>query len=126
MPLVRRLLRFIRPRSSTRDLRDVAIHGPWTAKRVTVRRTGVRRRLSCTRPWQLECTMARLAMPEYSLITWGPGLVRRLSGHAIGSQGYGDGQLNEPFGVATLRSGRLAVADTLNHRVVVLAPAAGV
>ena len=70
--------------------------------------------------------MARLAMPEYSLITWGPGLVRRLSGHAIGSQGYGDGQLNEPFGVATLRSGRLAVADTLNHRVVLLDAATGV
>ena len=45
---------------------------------------------------------------------------------AIGSQGSGDGQFNGPRGMAALPGGRLAVADTINHRVVVLAPAAGV
>ena len=45
---------------------------------------------------------------------------------AIGSQlGDGDGQFNVPFGVAALPGGRLAVADTGNHRVVVLDAATG-
>ena len=43
---------------------------------------------------------------------------------AIGSEGGGDGQFNNPSGVAALPGGRLAVADWLNSRVVVLGPGA--
>jgi DNA-binding beta-propeller fold protein YncE len=41
---------------------------------------------------------------------------------AWGSKGKGDGQLDTPYGLAVDGRGRVYVADTGNHRVVVFQP----
>ena len=43
-----------------------------------------------------------------------------LSLELFGSPGAGDGQFDHPNGIAALPDGRVAVADTNNHRVVLL------
>lgn len=51
-----------------------------------------------------------------------PAIMKLVAQQSFGSQGSGPGQINIPSAAATDSQGKLYVADTMNHRILVFAP----